>query len=199
MEQVATGAVQMLRFASGGSMDIHHVEFPYQPLAGLTQRYTAAFGSCIHFERKECAIHFNPALLDLSFAGNDPVAYMAARTRAESLLAAMQSGSDMAEQVRQWLLSAFPRLPTVSETAARLGMTERSFRRQLGSLGMTHAELAQECQRLMAERLLAQGQQPLKQIAEALGFSSVHSFHRAFRRWSGLTPSDWRERQGLRP
>jgi AraC-like DNA-binding protein len=105
----------------------------------------------------------------------------------------MQSGSDMAELVRKWLLSALPRLPTVSETAEQLRLNERTLRRQLGALGTTHADLAQECQRLLAERLLAQGQLPLKQIAEQLGFSSVHSFHRAFRRWSGLTPSAWRE------
>jgi AraC-like DNA-binding protein len=66
----------------------------------------------------------------------------------------------------------------------------------LSMLGTTHADLAQECQRLMAERLLAEGKLPLKQVAEALGFSSVHSFHRAFRRWSGVTPSDWKDSRG---
>jgi AraC-like DNA-binding protein len=121
---------------------------------------------------------------------------MAARTRAESALAALQAGTDMAEQVRQWLLSAFPRLPTVADTARQLGMNERSFRRQLGMLGTTHDDLMQECQRLMAERLLAEGKQPLKQIAESLGFASVASFHRAFRRWSGQTPSAWRQSRG---
>jgi AraC-like DNA-binding protein len=66
----------------------------------------------------------------------------------------------------------------------------------LAQLGTTHADLTQECQRLTAERLLAEAQMPIKQIAEAVGFGSVHSFHRAFRRWSGLTPTDWRASQG---
>jgi AraC-like DNA-binding protein len=72
-------------------------------------------------------------------------------------------------------------------------MSERSLRRHLFQLGTTHADLAQDCQRMMAERLLAEGKLPLKQVSEALGFSSVHSFHRAFRRWSGETPLAWRE------
>jgi len=196
MEQVATSAVQMLRFAGAGHDDIHHVDLPYPSLPGKEQRYAAAFGPRINFGRKHCAIGFNPALLDQKMPMHDPVAYMAARTRAESVLAALQVGSDLAEQVRQWLLSALPRLPSVAETAEHLKMTERSFRRHLSLLGTTHADLAQECQRLMAERLLAEGKLPLKQVAEALGFSSVHSFHRAFRRWSGVTPSDWKDSRG---
>lgn len=198
-EQVATSAVQMLRFSGANNADIFQVDFPYAMPAGQAQRYAAAFGPRTHFEKRACMVSFNPALLDGRMPTHDPVAYMAARTRADSVLAAVQAGSDLADLVRQWLLNAFPSLPTVLETAAHLKMNERSFRRQLGMLGTSHAELAQECQRLMAERLLAEGKLPLKQIAEALGFSSVHSFHRAFRRWSGLTPSAWREGKGATP
>jgi AraC-like DNA-binding protein len=138
-------------------------------------------------------------LLDRALTSHDPVGYTSARTRADSVLTALQSGSDLADRVRQCLLRSFPQLPTVPETAGQLGLSERSFRRQLAQLGTSHADLTQECQRLTVERLLAEGQMPLKQIAEAVGFGSVHSFHRAFRRWSGLTPSAWRESRGQPP
>lgn len=193
MEQVATSALQMLRFAGIGNADIHHIDFPYPAPPQHEQRYLSTFGPRVRFEQKRCAISFNPAGLDTTLPTHDPVAYLAARSRADSVLAAAHAGSDLVDMVRQWLLRTFPHLPTVTETAACLGMSERSFRRQLAALGTTHAELVQECQCLMAERLLADGKQPLKQIADALGFSSVHSFHRAFRRWRGLTPSAWRE------
>jgi AraC-like DNA-binding protein len=198
-EQVATSAIQMLRFAGANNADIHHVAFPHALPAAHEQRYVATFGQHISFGQKECAITFNPALLDMKMPTHDPLAYVAARTRAESILSAARTGSDMANMVRQWLLSALPRLPTVSETAEHLGMSERSFRRSLFTLSTTHADLAQECQRLTAERLLAEGKLPLKQIAEALGFSSVHSFHRAFRRWTGSTPLTWLEAQRQGP
>lgn len=196
MEQVATSAVQMLRFAGAGPTDIHEVSFPYALPAGQGPRYEASFGPRLHFERAACTVRFNPALLDRKLPTHDAVAYLAACTRADGLLAALQAGSNLADRVRPWLLSALPRLPTVLQTAAQLGLTERSYRRQLGMLGTSHAELAHGCQRLTAERLLAEGKMPLKQIAQAVGFSSVHSFHRAFRRWSGATPSDWRVHQG---
>lgn len=196
---VATSALQMLRFAGASNTDIYQVDLAHQPDADLLPRYLATFGSRTRFGMGACAISFNPALLDQGMPSHDPVAYNAARTRADAALAAMQAGSDMAEQVRQWLLNAFPRLPTVAETAAHMGMNERSFRRQLGMLGSSHAELTQECQRLVAERMLMEGRLSLKQIADELGFSSVHSFHRAFRRWSGLTPSSWREQSVSTP
>ncbi len=191
-DQIATSALQMLRFAGADNTDIQCIDLPHQPPEALARRYAAAFGPPLRFGQRECAINFNADLLDRPMPGHDPVAYVSARTRAESLLAARKAGSDMAELVRQWLLSEFPRLPSLCDTATHFNMSERSFRRQLGLLETSHAELLQACQRLMAERLLSEGKQPLKQIAESVGFSSVHSFHRAFRRWSGMTPSDWR-------
>ncbi|MFT3858922.1 MAG: AraC family transcriptional regulator ligand-binding domain-containing protein [Aquabacterium sp.] len=195
-EQVATSAVQMLRFVGAVASDIHLVEFPYDEPTRHADRYRATFGPRMRFGSRQCAITFNPALLDARLPTHDPVAYVAARTRAESVMAALKSENSLAESVRQLLLGAYPRQPSVAETAQHVGMSERSFRRQLGMLGTSHAELAQECLQLTAERLLAEGRLPLKQIAEELGFASVHSFHRAFRRWTGLTPSAWRENQG---
>ena len=74
-------------------------------------------------------------------------------------------------------------------------MTERTLRRHLSLLNTSHIEVAQDCQRLMAERLLAEGALSIKQVADELGFASVSTFHRAFRRWTGSTPATW---QGTR-
>lgn len=196
-EQVATSAVQMIRFASaaGGGGDIDQVDLAYPESDGLAHRYAAAFGSRVRFGQKECAVHFKAALLDARLASHDPVGYMAARTRAEAALASRRARTDVAQRVRQWLLGALPRLPAVQETAEHLGLSERSLRRQLSALGVTHEELVQECQRLTAERLLAEGTLSLTRIADAVGFSSASSFHRAFRRWTGVTPLAWRDDQ----
>lgn len=196
-EQVACGAMQMLRLAGAEPRDIHQIQFPYACPEGQATRYAAAFGRHVTFGQPVCAIGFNRALLDAVQPSHDPVAYMAARTRAELALSAKASGNDLAEQVRQCLLKAFPEQLSVQDTAARLGISERRLRRQLQMLGLSYSDLLQQCQRLVAERLLADAALSLKQVADTLGFSSVSTFHRAFRRWAGVTPSDWRE--GRRP
>lgn len=191
-EFVATTALQMLRFAGAQPADVREVAFRHACPPGMLERYRAAFGAGVCFEQRACAVAFDAALLDRPLVMHDPVAYLAARARVEAALNAMKARSDVAERARQSLLKAFPMQPTLTETARQLGMSPRTLRRQLAALGTTHVELAQECQSLMATRLLSEGRLSLKQIASAVGFSSVSSFHRAFRRWTDATPLQWR-------
>jgi AraC-like DNA-binding protein len=191
-EQVATSAAHMLRHARGGPADILLAEFPYPCPAGQEARYAAIFGPNLRFGRRHCSIAFERRLLDVPLSTHDPAAYAAARAVAESALAARRSGSPVAERVRRCLLQALPQQPSIQQTAQQLKMSERSLRRQLAASGITYAELTQQCHRLTAEQLLANRELSIKQITEQLGFASVASFHRAFRRWTDMTPVEWR-------
>lgn len=196
-ELVATSAFQAVRFARGGLDDIYTIDFPYACPPGQAGRYAATFGPAVRFGCRRCVVEFNPGLLDLALQTHDPVAYFSARSNAEAALAAQRSGLNLAERVRRWLLQALPHQPSAQETAERLRMTERSLRRQLCALGLSYAELTQQSQQLIAKHLLANPELPIKQVAEKLGFSSPASFHRAFRRWTDMTPLAWRERGSL--
>ncbi|MBI5925178.1 MAG: AraC family transcriptional regulator ligand-binding domain-containing protein [Aquabacterium sp.] len=190
-ELAATSALQMLKFAGLDNDDIYDVSFPYACPAGMARRYEGVFGPHLQFNQAQCAIDFDPLCLDKPLPSHDPVSYAAACTRAESALLARQSQIDTAERVRQRILAAFPQQPGIADIARALGMSERSLRRHLATLGTTHQELMRECQYLKAGQLLCANQLSIKQIADALGFSSVTSFHRAFKRWSGTTPLGW--------
>lgn len=194
-ELIVTGVVRKLRYAQGGSADIE-VDLPYACPPGQEARYTAALGPRIRFGQKRCVIRFSPHLLDNRLETEDPVVYAATLAVGKSALAAGRAGIDVAEKVRRWLLATLPHQPSVQQTAEQFRMTERSLRRHLCSLGITHAELAQECRRLEAEQLLADREVPIKCVADRLGFSSVTSFHRAFRRWTRMTPAQWRTNPG---
>jgi AraC-like DNA-binding protein len=199
-EFLATSVLQMLRLAGIDSSDLHWVDFPYACTPDMRVRYAKAFGPRIRFEQSDCGVCFNPGWLDTPLLTHDPMAYTTARTRAESALAAQHMQIDTAERVRQWLLAALPHQPSITQVAQHLGMSERSLRRNLSALGTSHQELTQACQDLKARQLLAEGKLSIKQVADGLGFSSVTSFHRAFKRWTGSTPLSWLEtqRQGSR-
>ncbi|WP_280139384.1 helix-turn-helix transcriptional regulator [Microvirga massiliensis] len=71
-------------------------------------------------------------------------------------------------------------------------MHRRTLTRHLKDSGMGYRAIANEVRFEIARQLLEDTEVPLGQIAAALGYSEASAFTRAFRRWSGQTPTAWR-------
>lgn len=194
-EFVVTAMLQILRFAGLTDLGACTVDLNYTCEPELLPRYQEAFGPGLRFGQRACRVTFQRDMLDRRLPAHDLMSYTTARARADAALAAHHRQIDTAERVRQHLLAAFPAQPAIQEAASQLGLTERTLRRNLAALDTNFQTLAQECQLLKARSLLAEGQLPIKQIADELGFASVTSFHRAFKRWTGTTPLLWRDEQ----
>ena len=98
------------------------------------------------------------------------------------------------EQVRRVVLGELPRrLLSAGEVAGRLGLSDRSLRRSLKAEGTSYREVRDRCLRRVAERALADPARDIGEIAWLLGYSEPSAFHRAFRRWTGTTPRQFRE------
>lgn len=81
---------------------------------------------------------------------------------------------------------------TAQALAARLHMSPRTLHRQLQAEGLTLQALKDETRRGLAEDLLRRTPRAIKQVALATGFRNEKSFARAFRAWTGLSPSEFR-------
>ncbi len=79
--------------------------------------------------------------------------------------------------------------------ARLLGMSRRTLQRRLASSGRSWSDVVEGFRRDEAARLLA-GPIPLVDVAACLGFREQSSFTRAFRRWTGQTPAQWRRSAG---
>jgi AraC-like DNA-binding protein len=78
-------------------------------------------------------------------------------------------------------------------SAARaLGLIPRTLRRHLADEGFTFEEIRDDVRYVLARELLALTDLPIGEISASLAFSNQSAFVRAFRRWSGNTPSRWR-------
>ena len=71
-------------------------------------------------------------------------------------------------------------------------MSVRTLARRLAEQGLTPARLVEELRQQLANRYLAERAFPLGRITYLLGYSDLSAFTRAFRRWTGRTPSEWR-------
>ena len=129
-----------------------------------------------------------------------PLADVGARTRAlaqcEREMALLAAGVvNLSARVREILQASTGHYPDAEETAARLHMSVRTFKRRLAEQGTCFRDLLAEAQRLDAIGLLRRPQLSLERIAMELGFADPANFTRAFKRWTGRTPSSYRLRE----
>jgi AraC-like DNA-binding protein len=66
--------------------------------------------------------------------------------------------------------------------------------RQLVKAGTSFREIGEELLRQRAQELLRERRVPIGEVSYLLGYAEPSNFHRAFRRWTGLTPTEWRRR-----
>jgi len=82
--------------------------------------------------------------------------------------------------------------PSQEEVAEHLCMSARTLQRKLGDSGTTYTQILDETRHALALVYLSAPQHSVSDITYLLGFSSGSSFTRAFRRWTGQSPSGWR-------
>ncbi len=82
--------------------------------------------------------------------------------------------------------------PTLARVARRLAMSPRTLQRRLAEHATDFKRLVEDTRRRFSTSYLRDPKQTLTEIAFMLGYSEVSAFNRAFKRWTGSTPSDYR-------
>ncbi|MCB1332141.1 MAG: AraC family transcriptional regulator [Roseivivax sp.] len=88
--------------------------------------------------------------------------------------------------------------PKMADIAQGLGLSARSFHRRLAEHGMSFQTLTEQTRRDLAEGLLRDDGHSLAEIAFLTGFAEQSSFTRAFKRWVGVTPANYRKGRDTR-
>ncbi len=147
------------------------------------------------FSASRVALVLDPAALDAPSRRADPlVSELLARNAAAALDARPRCGG-AERQVVEALTRLLPSgLPRMADVARELGSSPRSLRRRLAEEGLTFEALRDETLRALALERLENPRVSVAEVAYLLGFSEARAFHRAFRRWTGVTPGQFRKR-----
>jgi AraC-like DNA-binding protein len=86
------------------------------------------------------------------------------------------------------------RAPDILRVAATMETSVRTLQRRLRAAGLTYSQVLQRARRAAAQRMLIDGTAAIGEIARTLGYSDPAHFTRAFQRWTGSTPRDFRDR-----
>ena len=160
--------------------------------------YHRAFGVKLRFEAEQTALLLPRRFLDLPVAGADS----GVRKVLEKRIAALRhaSGLDIVTKLRRKLRVALLRgRVSAREISAKMGMSRRTFHRRLEARGLGFQEVLDETRCEFAEQLLAHTRLSVSEIAGIVGYAHPSILTRAFVRWKGTPPSEWRLQRFRRP
>jgi AraC-like DNA-binding protein len=183
---VALGLL-VLRAWAGPFVTPRWVSFPHAA-PSYAERYRRLFGAAVRFGVERAAIGLSAELLNAK-------AYPWGRQlfRPSAKVEAVTAHARIPERVSKFLASCTStKRPDMAEIAAHLGMLERTLRRRLASQGVRFRELSDDARRTRALSIALDPTQSPADMADTLGFSKVTAFCRAFKRWTGLTVSEYR-------
>jgi len=161
--------------------------------------YARVFRCDVRFGEATNELVFPRRYLDRAQVHHDERLRALLRQRAAELLAELGSDAAFVARVRDLLrldAEAGPAAPSASRLAARLGVTRRTLERQVRERGASLAALLEEARRDAACSALRRHDGSIKRVAYLLGFSEPSAFHRAFKRWTGMTPAQYRAQRG---
>lgn len=147
----------------------------------------------LHFSATETGFGFPARFLEQELRNADPRLHSLLRGYGETTLAALPHAESVTEKVRNFILEQLaPGNFGLDDAARRLRMSARTLGRRLAEEGTTFKQLVDDARKSVALRLVAGHELGLSEVALLAGFSETPSFYRAFRRWTGLTPNQYR-------
>ena len=164
---------------------------------GQQQSYREYFNCDVTFSDKTNKLIFDSNLLDRALPQSDPESSRYLQQQCHMLIAKMTNQSHFIDDVRMLILGRPGFYPDIDFVAEKLNMSIRTLRRRLKEEGSTYRELLDEVRFGLAREYLGQTQLQMEEISSLLGYTESGNFSHAFRRWSGMSPRDWRSAQSL--
>jgi AraC-like DNA-binding protein len=161
-----------------------------------TSEHRQLFRCTIEFRASSNKLTFPSSFLSLPIAKADASLCALLDRHAEELLAKFPPQHSLVDQVRSIIATELRGGdPSLEHVADKLSLTPRTLQRKLQDLGTSHNELLEQMRRQLAMRYLREREMAICEVAYLLGFSESSSFHRAFKRWTGLTPKEFRSQR----
>lgn len=179
---------------TGNFIDLTGVHFDCAPY-GSANDYTQSFGAPVYFNANWCGLEFHSRYMDAPIVQNEKGLDQMLATFPAELIEVDELASSVSARVRGLIGTDFSKaLPSLEEVAKRLFTTTPTLHRRLREEGTSFQKLKDSCRRDAAIELLRDDEQTGTSVAEVLGFSDPSTFYRAFKKWTGMTPQQFKSR-----
>lgn len=192
METLAGGTVVTLRRLASNPIDPVAVSFRHAEPAS-TAEHRRIFGPVVRFGQDEDAVVYAASALASPLMSADPALLDVFEGEARRGLLGLATRDGVSGRVVAFLASRLKgAVPPLSEVASELAMSERSIQRSLGEEQTSYRRIVDDVRKTLAIEHLSRPGTSATDVAFLLGFSEPSAFTRAFRRWTGTPPTEYR-------
>ncbi|MCY1288905.1 putative HTH-type transcriptional regulator [compost metagenome] len=193
-EETLAGWVSFGRWISG--LDVAPTEVRFQhPAPADVGEHARIFRCPVLFDQADNALVFPKRLLATPLGQADAQVRGTLDAYAERLLAELRQGHHVLDRARLELAGQLgEQAPDLERLAERLQLSPRTLQRRLREAGLSFSQLLDETRQQLVLHYLRDSTLELADIALCVGFSEPGSLVRAFRRWTGQSPAEYRRR-----
>jgi AraC-like DNA-binding protein len=185
------------RIVTNQKFALIRVDFSHPRPADISE-HERIFECPVHFGADACRLVMTREAWDTPCAGSEATLFSVLDAHARMLIDQVPNANDIVAQVRKAIEAELrggdPKLETV---ARQLAMSPRTLQRRLRDQGVMFNDILDEMRFRAAKSYLAQRDVAGTEVAYLLGFAEQSSFNHAFKRWAGLTPTEYRRQVAI--
>lgn len=176
---------------------LERVHFSYDRPKHADEYDALFFAPVIQFNAQRTEVTFAADYLDLPIRQTEETLAEFLKTAPAGLLVKFKNTNSLTNRIRDVLKSHIgEEMPTLNDVAAMLYLSPQTLRRRLATEGKSYQAVKDALRRDAAIHLLLRHDLTLEDVAQQVGFSETSTFHRAFKKWTGVTPGLYRQLHG---
>ena len=187
----------MTRFLAGSTheKDITLLEVCFShPPQTMPEQYTTHFKCPVRFNQPKNLVRFNRHMLETNVYSSDPYIFRYLLKKIEEVAERLLINIPLKKRVFDYIVKQLPHgVPSVTEAAKAFNMSPSTLKKHLGQESANFTEICDDVRKGVAVKMISIRKKPLKEISNHLGFSNSSTFNRAFKRWTNMTPSEYRQ------
>ena len=196
VESLLAGWLAQLSDLAGSPLQAERLEVEFEA-PSYAARYQALCSGTVQFAAEGNQLRLGRASLDIANPRHCPSTWQHLLLLCEAEMAQRTRVRSLGERITHLLgpLLNGGREPDLEEVARHLQLPTWTLRRKLAEEGTGFRELLNDTRRDLAETYIRDTELAFGEIAYLLGFASAEAFQRAFKRWTSLTPGEYRRNQ----
>ena len=190
-EEAFSSTFTYARALTGGRGAPVQVDFAH-PERGNGAFAREVFGVPVNFGCARNRFVFEPSLLALPVPTHHPLGLRQALDLLAAFSQQEKAKDDLCSAVERAAYNTLMQGTTLEDVARELNMSGRTLRRKLSASGVSFESLVENVRKTRALSLLTHSSVAVERVAIETGYSDVRNFRRAFKRWTGVSPSEYR-------